>query len=603
MAKVPWRALDATLQEMTFASTPSDIAQWLILEHGDDLLITYTDQLSGSDLHVLDPSGVWKRGDDVLQQWMVDHGNALREQAVKLTRDDHKSALGLMRQARPWFDPKVLPSVRMAAHAAYRVLRTANQGINAGTAPTFGVTLALDTELNADLRYIGCESGVIDLWRGERIAPHRAKEKLVTIAAPVKWAPPSDAPLTGAALAGDDDARDLFAHLPDAERIWWWDALGFALRGAPSARFYELQGPPRGGKNTLMLALKQTLGPYVTITQPSLLEMRRGGSNESETGLSPQVASIVPPARIAFVNEVKPQRLNHRIIKDYTGDGLITWQPKHKPPRTDPASATLIMLCNPGSQPQFGGHDEGIQRRLRALPYPAIPPDKVLPDFNTKRILDPHFKAALFARLVVAAARQIQGQPPVEPPAVAVATVERLRVDAGELGAFAARIVRGAGPLTVAAVWEAWCDHNEEPHEARSPGGIPRNHLSRRLGEIVTGLPAPKQVKANGKTVRGWHGWQLLDEAPETAPDQPDVVPVENRDGETIGIGQVQPNGAVRFVDAEGHLHGGTVGNLNGAASLDRPLDDQTIDMFPEALACRRRRSARDPGSVGPDGP
>ena len=107
---------------MTFASTPSDIAQWLILEHGKEILITHDDQLSGSDLHVLDPSGIWKRGDNVLQQWMVDHGNDLREQAVKLTADNYKSALSLMRDARPWFNPKVLPAVRMAAHAAYRVL-------------------------------------------------------------------------------------------------------------------------------------------------------------------------------------------------------------------------------------------------------------------------------------------------------------------------------------------------------------------------------------------------------------------------------------------------------------------------------------------------
>ena len=506
--KVPKRELNPTLREMTFASTPSDIAQWLILEHGKEILITHDDQLSGSDLHVLDSSGIWKRGDNVLQQWMVDHGNDLREQAVKLTADNYKSALSLMRDARPWFNPKVLPAVRMAAHAAYRVLQAERRTINIDDAETFGITLALDTDLDADLRFIGTASGVVNLDTGKLLKPEEGRKHLVTHRSPVKFVPG----------ATHEDVDRLFFHLPEADRKWWWRVLGYALRGSPSARIYEVIGPAAGGKSGLMAALTATLGPYAGVASPGLLEYRRGAV-ESETGLSPGTRAMVPPRRFAIFDEVKPHRLNNKLIKDWSGDGAgVTWRTLHQEPRTDPVSATMFLLCNSGQEARLGMQDLGMQRRLRTLRYPAIPPDDVIDDFNTRRVHDPAFQRALLWRLVDEASAGTTGSPPEAPASVIESTAERIADDVGEIGIFAKRIVRGNGTLTVPEVWSAWCLHNDEPEDAAEPGGISRQRLSRILRNgYVDGLPAPKQVKVAGKPARGWRGWQLLDDVPDEA--------------------------------------------------------------------------------------
>ena len=83
-------------------------------------------------------------------------------------------------------------------------------------------------------------------------------------------------------------------------------------------------------------------------------------------------------------------------------------------------------------------------------------------------------------------------------------------------GAFARRIVPGAEVLTIADLWRSWCAHNHEPQDANEAGGIGKRRLSGALRDHVNGLPAPTPFSHRGAKVRGWRGWQLLDEAPET---------------------------------------------------------------------------------------
>ena len=97
-------------------------------------------------------------------------------------------------------------------------------------------------------------------------------------------------------------------------------------------------------------------------------------------------------------------------------------------------------------------------------------------------------------------------------PEVHAATIERIRDDAGEIGEFARRIVRGDGVLTVAQVWHAWCEHNGEPMNAQAPGGIGRRSLSKALSDYIFDLGKPRQITVDGNNFRGWRGWRLLTE-------------------------------------------------------------------------------------------
>ena len=427
---------------------------------------------------------------------MADHGETLRREAMDEQIDD-RAMIGLLRSIRSLFDPHRVGRVREMAAAALAGLREKGNGADRGD---FGVAVCLDTELDSDLRYMGTESGVVDLDTGNLLSPAEGRKHLVTHRAPVKW----DADAT------HPDVDRLLAHLPPDDREWCWDVFGYALRGSPSARIYEVIGPPRAGKSGLLAAIAATLGPYAGVPPAELLEYHRGAVNG--TGLSPGIVAMVPPRRLALFDEVKPARLNHKIMKDWSGDGAgVTWQPKYKDPRTDPVTATMFLFSNTGQEARLGMQDAGMRRRLRTVRFAAIPPDDVIEEFNTVRIRDPGFQTALLARLVKAASAGKTGSPPPAPPSVMASTAERIADDVGEIGRFARRVVRGGEVLTVAEVWRAWCEHNDEPSaEATAAGGIPRQRLSTVLRDHVAGLPSPKQIRIKGKNHRGWRRWRLL---------------------------------------------------------------------------------------------
>ena len=545
-------AIDRDLQERNLDSSPAGIARHLILQHSSDLLLVRTQQGDHSDLLVADETGVWTRGDEKLQRMMLDRAERLRFEVMFQGGDD-KLHQQMIRATKPLSDPRQLKMAREIAAAVYLQLCAGTQG----SAALPNLTVCMQDELNADFSCIGTASGVVDLDTGKLLQPDAARRRLVTHRADVDFCPNIAHP----------DVDRLFAHLPPDERDWWWRVLGYALRGAPSARIYEVIGPASGGKSGLMAALTATLGPYAGVASAGLLELRRGAV-ESETGLSPSVVAMVPPRRFAIFDEVKPRNLNNKLIKDWSGDGAgVTWQPKYQPPRTDRVSATMFLLCNTGQEARLGMQDVGMQRRLRTLRYPALP--EMIDDFNTKRVYDPAFQRALLWRLVHEASQCTTGSPPVAPQSVMASTAERIADDVGEIGTFARRIVRGNGTLTVAQVWQAWCAHNDDSPDAKECGGITRQQLSRSLRDHVAGgLPATRHVKVEGRAARGWRGWTLLEEPPEKLTEL-ERVPVETRDGEVVGMGERLPNGAVRFVDAIGHLNGGITGNMEGSVSLD----------------------------------
>ena len=49
----------------------------------------------------------------------------------------------------------------------------------------------------------------------------------------------------------------------------------------------------------------------------------------------------------------------------------------------------------------------------------------------------------------------------------------------------------------------------QDPADAPKAGGINRRSFTRLLRKQVPALPGTKPVSINGKTVRGWVGWEL----------------------------------------------------------------------------------------------
>ncbi|MDE0234087.1 MAG: hypothetical protein OXM62_03695 [bacterium] len=122
--------IDPVDREAHYDVTPHGIAINLLLQHGARLLVVRNDQRSHSDLLVVDDTGVWIRGDEVLHQWMVDRGEKLRREAMGERMDD-KAMTGLLRSIRPLFDPRQLGRVREMAAASLVVHHEKYRGINA----------------------------------------------------------------------------------------------------------------------------------------------------------------------------------------------------------------------------------------------------------------------------------------------------------------------------------------------------------------------------------------------------------------------------------------------------------------------------------------
>ena len=470
-------------------------AERLLVAHSDRLLVVSDAQNALSDLYVLGGNGVWQRGDVVLRGWMGELADNLKVNAVVHDRMDGRALNAVLLRLRRLAEPATLEPIReQAATALHRL-------IDRGELRPGEVTTCLDTDLDADLRYLGTPTGVIDLCTGGLLSPADGRRHLVTWQTLVGFDPTATHP----------DVDRLFAHLPEELRTWWWRVLGFHLLGAPSRRFYVVEGPTGGGKSTLANALEAVLGPYATRPQDTALEAPRGSA-----GLSPEMEKLTSPRRFALFVELTIRKVSGPQMKRFCGDDAQTLRKPYKAEITVRLTATMLLFCNPGSVPHLRLQDDAMAGRLRVLPYPSIPAASRDPRFTRLVQTDDGFKRAFLARLVAAAAAEQPGVAPEEPPAVAAATVERVRDDVGELGAFSRRLMRDANStLPFAEVWAAWCKDNEESTDAPEPGGISKRRLSGALRDFVPRLTAARQFRVGGDRVRGWRGWRLM--TPEEA--------------------------------------------------------------------------------------
>ena len=457
-------------------------------------MVVNNEQDSLSDLYVLDEYGVWYRGDNTLLRWMGEVAAALRERAVVVDQLDDRSLLVMVARIRRLEEPDTLPKIRKEAVAALNNL-LASKILKPGE-----VTTCLDTELDANLQYLGCLNGVIDLYAGKRLSPEEARKALVTIRAPTEFEPD----------AKHRVIEDLFGRMSEEQRRHYLGALGNALRAVPK-RLYAVVCDPDCGKTTHMKLIVNTLGAgYAKVAAPNVIQERKR-SRTSDTQLSPGLIAFWIPTRIISFDEIKETRLSPELVKDLTGGGMITARDLKKSLKTKRATATCFLFSNEETVPQIGtSTDEGLRARYRELRFPHIPDgDRDDGEIRDTMTDDPEVRKAFLTLLVCAAAKN--PKPPYDTPEVRQLTASRALADAGEMGHFTRRLVRSAGSLLrFGDVWSEWCETNYETTGARSPGGISKKLIGRRLSAFVKGFPTPRLYSVRGFKVRGWRDWKLL---------------------------------------------------------------------------------------------
>ena len=493
--RAPSRA--ARVDADRYSISAQNCAELLLERYPDQLLVVRDEHDSLSDLYVLDEHGVWYRGDNTLLRWMGQVADALRGRAIML--DTHEKTIApMLARIRRLEEPDTLPKIRKEAVAALGNL------LEQGILEPGDVITCYDTDLDADLQYMGCLNGVVDLVAGDLMKRNAARKTLVTLRAPTEFDRAARHPVID----------NLFGRMSEDCRRHYLGALGNGLRAIPK-RLYAVVCEPDCGKTTHLNLIVNTLGNhYAKVAAPHVIQQRKR-NRTSETQLTPGLTAWWQPTRVVLFDEVKETELSPEIVKDLTGGGMLTARELKKNLKTLRATATTFMFSNEETVPKIGSSaDKGLRVRYRELRFPHIPDDErddgEVRDTMTR---DQEVRKAFLALLVRAAAEN--PTPPEDTPEVHQLTAARTVAEGGDLGGFARRIVKDRGSfMALDELWREWCTENGKPVGDKA-GGISKRIVGRRLAAFIEDLELPKLYAQNGEKVRGWRDWKLLPVAPQ----------------------------------------------------------------------------------------
>ena len=371
--------------------------------------------------------------------------------------------------------------------------------------PAFAkLTLAKKSQLDADLRYLGCDNGVVDLHTGSLMRSSQARKKLVTRNTGVGYGSEARHPAVD----------KLTAHLSDEQREWLLAALGYALRGYPDRTLYLLVGPPGGGKSTFLTAVRLALGEYADALAEGALTQRN--VNSATAGLSPEMEPFTR-CRIVIDSDLEASaRLSTGRLKKLAGGDEVKWRGLHRGfDDTRRVSATMFISINDDQMPSLA-MDSGLYERLRPLPYPAVP--LAQRDSGLRSELEqPEAKAAMLALLVRYAVKT--EQPPAITGDVMQLRDQLLRESMGAgfcdwATTALKKTDRSVDKVATAELWKGACAAAGNA----SPWGYNRRTFVPALRSLLD-LPPTKKIWFDGKVVNGWNGLRLVAEVDSIPPE------------------------------------------------------------------------------------
>lgn len=305
--------------------------------------------------------GVWQR--DQTEQTTGECYDLLKESYLTTLGHKQEEYLDLTRQNLD-DQAKQVDEVMKALKTRIAALGGAGRiknvlGLAQGKLPS--VTADYDTQ-----RYLfNVQNGTLNL-KTRSMHPH-ASEDMLTKISPVPWSADAECP-----------RWTLFLYTvcnKDVNVMRYLQKMcGLFLSGSVDHQFlFFLYGDGANGKSTFIQVLQMILNDaFVTIPIETVLAQRgRSGDDYNIARLK--------GARLAIASEIpENRRLNESLVKDLTGNDIITARSIYKEPIQFSPTHKLLIYGN--HQPRVGSRDYGIWRRLRLIPFlTTIPKEKRRP--------------------------------------------------------------------------------------------------------------------------------------------------------------------------------------------------------------------------------
>ena len=289
------------------------------------------------------------------RRWKVDDTGAVMRRAKETAQAIYLEASALSAQAAQELDKE---SRRPIAERANRLLSWARRSENVHRIDAMvklaqsepGIPVLLN-QLDADQWLLNCETGTIDLRRGQ-LREH-CREDLITKLAPVKFDPDAACPMFDRFLAhimAEDDDFISFLQL----------VIGYSLTGDVSEQvLIILYGSGANGKSTFLNTLMGMLGDYAMKASPDLLMKLESHPTEK--------TDLFGKRFVAAIETEEGRKLAEVFVKEVTGGDPIRarrmrenfWQfsPTHK----------LFLATN--HKPNIKDNGHAMWRRLRLVPF------------------------------------------------------------------------------------------------------------------------------------------------------------------------------------------------------------------------------------------
>ena len=445
-------------------------------EFGNIVLLVRTPNQKNAlvtDMRMLNRDGIWQADEDRA-------GAAIVRHAHKRLNKLHGAGLAIADEdkIRKHFEKPL-----SGGYVDDVIRRVGFVGVDRADRKALGaLTMAHITECDADGRYFGTASGVVDLKTGKTLGRAAARKHLVTRYTPIPIDMDATHPLIDA----------LTAHWDPDNAEYLWALLGRGMWRQPDKTLLVLQGAADSGKSTIGDMIYGAVGRGIYAGALSLDAIK---AITGRVGPSPELEVWVERA-FAIGMDLGDDELSANRVKSLAGGGdTVPYRPLYQGERSMPVTAMGVIGLN--KMVRLGMVDPAVMRRIKIIPCPL--PEKDIKgfraEFKNRHNLKLH-TAALAKLLKYAYEYPVGAEIPM--PDEVKESVRAARSEEG--GPFVVWLdmsnVREAtnaegkvNYISRQMVWEAWCKKNKMSPRTKDPvEGIKNNYALTKLIKDTLGI-------------------------------------------------------------------------------------------------------------------